>query len=127
MTELRLCAVGLIVAVTATLLRDMGFRADRIFALCGAVGIIAATTGGIGSVLGSLTSALPEATAEDTRAIFKVVGVGYAFGICSDVCQELGEKSTASALNVAARVEILVIALPYIEKIFHLGKTLLGG
>ena len=57
--------------------------------------------------------------------VLKIVGVGYVFGFCSDVCSELGERSVAEALALAGRLEVLGIALPYLMRIVEFGLSLI--
>lgn len=59
-------------------------------------------------------------------AILKIVGVGYLAGIVSDVCRELGETMTASAVVFIGRIEIIAIATPFFEEVVSLGMELIG-
>ena len=46
-------------------------------------------------------------------------------GAAADVCRELGENGVARGVLIAGRIEMLCIALPYLEKIIALGVELL--
>ena len=61
---------------------------------------------------------------EATETLLKVLFVGYLSGICIDVCRELGEATIASAVHLAARLEVLVIVSPYLLEILNLGLEL---
>ena len=127
MSGIKLAALGLLLSVMAVVLKRSGFTGDRIFALISIVSIISLLSGGISRIMGAGYELMSEQVSRDAKAIFKIIGTGYAFGICSDACSELEERGIASAVNLAGRVEILLLALPYIEKIFSLGARLLSG
>jgi len=59
------------------------------------------------------------------KAIIKIIGAGYVFGIGADICRELGEVGVGSAVLVAGRIEIFAITLPYFKKILDIGAELL--
>ena len=56
----------------------------------------------------------------------KVVGIGYLGGISSDVCKEIGEAGVAKGISVAARLEILLISLPFVKDLLELSVSLIG-
>ena len=60
------------------------------------------------------------------RSAIKVVGVGYCFGICSAVCEELGEKGIASMLTNVGKVETFLVVFPYFKEIVKMGLGLIG-
>lgn len=121
----KLCATGVLCAVLCAVLAELKFSGKRIFAavacavlLCGAIG------GGadmIGDVLGIARGA---GIGKIGECALKVVGCGYVFGFCAEVCEELGERGIASAVSVAGRVEILSLVFPYFLEICKLGKNL---
>lgn len=111
----RVIAYALITAVLGVVLRELGFRGTRLVMLIGTVSLIGASVTYIGDALSLLPSV--QGGGEYAVAMLKIVGVGYAFGICSDVCRELGEGSLAAVVCLCGRVEILVLSLPYIKRI----------
>ncbi len=123
---LKACAIALIGALTAFILRELGVRSVGIFGVvCGAVilsmGLDAARDMGIAfSELAELCD-----IAEIAADILKIIGVGYIFGICSDICSEVGEAGTGSALALIGRLEVVGIALPYFKKIIDTAISLL--
>ena len=124
---LRLCAVAIALAVCALLLRELGFRGAPVFAvLCFLflLGLLTDNTSRFGD-FGRLLSRF-ESVTDGAEAIFKIVGVGYVAGICSDICSDIGEKTIAKGVLVAGRVEIFAIALPFVLKIFDSSLELLG-
>ena len=65
-----------------------------------------------------------EALGESALSILKIIGIGYIFGISSDVCRELGEAGISSALSLIGRFEAIAVALPFIAEIFSLALSL---
>ena len=54
-----------------------------------------------------------------------MLGVGYVFGIVSDICEEMGERGISSAVINAGRIEIFLLIFPYFKKILEMGIGLL--
>ena len=119
-------AIGLMLAVVSYLLSQLGFRGIRAFVALGIVAlllIISASASNLFSTVGKLS--LYEGVADISKSALKIVFVGYVFGFSSDVATELGENGIASALMIGARVEMLLIALPYIKDIIKLALELI--
>ena len=92
----------------------------------------------LGSVLGSggspsagtstslSTADIADSAAEIIDGATKILGLGYIFGICSDVCRELGENGVANSILVVGRVEIFLATLPYLDTLLGLVRGLVG-
>lgn len=106
------------------ILRELGFRGSRLVMLLGTVSLIFSGVLCIGEVIATLPG-IDGIDEEYAVAMLKMVGVGYAFGICSDVCRDLGQTSLAGAVCLFGRVEILVISLPFIKRIVEKGIELI--
>ncbi len=120
------CAIALIAAFCAVMLKELGFRSAGVFgAVCGAVMLsLSADVLSAGAAQIKEIAALSD-IADIASDILKIVGIGYIFGFCSDICTDLGEGTTASALTVLGRLEVVGIALPYFKKIIDLGLSLI--
>ena len=117
---------ALLLTFCALLLRSLGWKGVPCFiALC-LVLILSQLSDGIHKITSSLTSLTNygELT-EILRGAVKIVGVGYLFGICSDVCRELGENGIAKAVEIVGRVEIIIVVMPFLMDIINLGVELL--
>lgn len=121
---LKACFLGLIIAFCALLLKNLGWR--------GAPALVAL---GIVLLLSELPLFFSEArelfepwssSLEGASAIFKIIGIGYLFGVCSEICLELGERGVASALILVGRLEAVGVALPFIYEIFALALSLVS-
>lgn len=124
----KLFAMGLLLAVMAMMLRSFGFRGAAVFSLFAVAVILSGVAGEISELVGSmgLGELFSAEAAKYTSAIAKVVGCGYLFGICADMCQELGEAGIAKAVIVGGRIEILLISAPYFAEIFKIGQDLIA-
>lgn len=113
-------AYALITLFLGVILRELGFKGARLVTLLGtvgAVGIAAVYVGRLSAVLGEMGAT----SSEYAVAMLKIVGLGYVFGICADICTELGEATLGSSVSLIGRLEIMVISLPYVRMIVEKG------
>ena len=120
----RVVAYVLLCLVLGAVLRELGFKGARLVGLVGTVVLLGASIAGIGEVLNALPG-VGDGGREYAVAMLKMVGVGYAFGICSDVCRELGETGLSSAVCLFGRIQILMLSLPFIKRIIERGVELI--
>ena len=124
--SLRICFIGLLVAVLAALLSELGFKQKRLLVTLSLVIMLSLLADGIAGIFTSaLSIADSEGIGEVARCAVKAVGLGYVFGFTGEVCEELGERGIANAIAIGARVEIFLLVLPYFEKTVRLGVELL--
>lgn len=117
--------MGLVCSVCAMLLKELGWRAAPIFASVSALAIITLVLPEINNLTSGVVSALTVVGASDAaRAVLKIIGIGYLCGICSDVCKDIGSERVGVAISLAGRVEIALIALPYVTQMLKLGLEL---
>ena len=122
----RICGVAILSAICAFLLRGFGWRGVPIFVAGVSVLLICELEGRIEYVFGALKE-IGEGTgvSETLASALKVLAAGYLFGICADICRELGESGVAKAVDVVGRVEIIAIVIPYFEEIIKIGIELI--
>ncbi len=121
----KICASALIAAVCGILLRELGWRGAAIFSVLALVIFLGTLADGIYALSDDVTMISEEyGVGQTAREILKVIGASYLFGICSDVCSDLGERSIAGALTVVGRVEILLIVMPYFLEMIRNAATL---
>ena len=124
---LRACAVGLVCAVCALLLKELGWRGAPVFSAVAALGVISLVLPGINGLLSDASGVLATVGASDVAAaVIKIVGVGYLSGVCADVCREIGAERVGSAINLVGRIEIVIISVPHVTKMLRLGLELVG-
>lgn len=123
-TWAKVISYALITLFLGVVLKELGFKGSRLVVLLGTVSLI-----GLGVIyVGEVVSLFPMLDVDGERyaaAMLKMVGVGYAFGICSDVCRELGETSLASVVSLIGRIEILMLSMPFVKTILEEGVTLI--
>ncbi len=123
---IKLCALGLLIALVGYLLSEMGWKGKRAFTVLGIVTVTAVVGEGVVGLFGRVISIAEAAEISGiVETALKIVGVGYVFGIASDICTELDERGVAGALTMAGRVEIIVLVFPYLEKIISLGVDMI--
>ena len=123
----RLVGFALILGICAFLLRNFGWRGAPVFAAVAAVMFISEAESTLTYIFSSVKKVGLEADIEDALgAAIKGLGIGYLFGICSDICRELGESGIAKATEAVGRVEIIAVVIPYFEEIIKVGVGLVG-
>ena len=116
----RAAAIALLLSVLGYLLSELGWRGRRIFGALGCVTLLLLLSDGLGSIVSEMKGICDVGGVSDTaRTALKVVFSGYVFGFCSDTATELGEGGISNAVNIAGRVEILLIVLPYLSDVFN--------
>lgn len=119
---LRLIGAALILTVSAFLLKNFGWRGAPIFTAIALVLFISEAEGELEYIFSSIKKIGSESGIENAlSAAIKVLGIGYLFGVCSDVCRELGETGIAKAVEIVGRVEIIAVVVPYFEEIIKVG------
>ena len=110
----------LITLFLGVILKELGFKGSKLVILLGTVTVV----GTVGIYVGRLVSMLGDLGAnagEYAAAMLKIIGIGYVFGICADVCTELGEGGLSNSVCLLGRVEIMTVSLPYIRMIVEKG------
>jgi hypothetical protein len=122
----KICLVGLLTAILAYFLGEMGFKNKKLLSLLAILLLLCGMKDGAGKLVDKILSFSEVAGIGDAcRSALKTVGLGYLFGFTSDVCTELGESGVAKAVNVVGKIEIMLVVLPYFEKTLTLGLELL--
>lgn len=122
----KICAIGLLGAMLSFFLGELGFKNKRLVAVLSAILLISSLKSGVDTFVGKITELSHLAGISDAcTCALKVVGLGYVFGLSSDLCTELGEGGVAKAMTVVGKVEIMLVALPYFESTIELGLELL--
>lgn len=117
-------AYAMIALILGILLRELGFKGSRLVFVVGTVGIIGAAMLYAGEIFAMLPG-LDGENREYAAAMLKIVGVGYVFGICSDICLELGEMGLSGAVCLFGRVEIIALSMPFIKRMVEKGIELI--
>ena len=123
---LRIIAVCGIVVFLGFLLREAGFKGAKLLSVLGMAVILCMSVSGISELLDALElSFFGDSVSDAAVSVMKIIGVGYIFGISSDICREMGDTGISSCMLVAGRVEILLISAPFFKEIFLLGAEMM--
>jgi stage III sporulation protein AD len=117
--------LALLGAILTFTLKAFGWKGAPIVAVAAAISIFSFLGGEldeIGQIFDTVSGI--EGMSEATETLLKVLFVGYVSAISSDICRELGEGGLASAVNLAARIETLILISPMILEILTLGLEL---
>lgn len=123
----RLCVLCLIALCALSVLRV--YRPDwaPFLRLAATVALTGSVLSLAASVLSGLTdlwsTALP---AENYTVLLRVLGAALITELCAGICRDSGETSLAGWVEMAGRMEILVLALPLIQSIMSSMAELLG-
>ena len=121
---LRVVCFTVIAIILGILLRELGFKGARLVSLLATVGVVGAAALCVKEIFDALPSVSAD-NSEYARAILKMVGAGYVFGMCSDICSEVGESGLSGAVCLFGRVEIIALSLPFIKRIVEKGIELI--
>ena len=117
---------ALLLSVCGVLLRNFGWKGAPVFSAVALLLLLSELTSGLGEVSSFIGTLFRGSRVGDVAsAALKILGAGYLFGICADVCRELGEGGVAKAIEVVGRVEIIIIVLPFLSEIINLGADFL--
>lgn len=63
---------------------------------------------------------------EDAAIPVKALGVAVLTQCCADICRDAGEGSVAGGVELAGKIEILVLCLPLVNRLLELARGLLA-
>ncbi|MBR6514335.1 MAG: hypothetical protein IKT46_05815 [Clostridia bacterium] len=59
--------------------------------------------------------------------MLKGLGIAYLAGIGADLCRDCGENQLAGRVELAAKIEILILAFPLVRGLIELSESILLG
>jgi len=127
MDTLRLCAAGLAVTLLLVLLRQWNPAFELPMKLSAAilfVGLLASLARPLVSYVKEMMGAT--AAAPYVEVLLRALGVAVLTETVGGICRECKEGAVASYLEIAGRLEILILCLPLMEEILECVKGLLA-
>lgn len=122
----KICLFAVVCALLSLLLRELGYKSIPLVSTLALIMIFSAVGGGLSDLFGGISSFISQAGVEDgVKSCLRAVGLGYIFGFTAEICSSLGEGTVASAVTLAGKIQIFLVAYPYIEKIIKLSTELL--
>ena len=126
--SVRILGFVFIIAILSVILGELGFRGARLVSTLGTLAVVMLTLGLLGEVIKMLDGIIELGGIEDTaRAAIKIIGIGYVYGVASDICLDMGERGIAVAVLGVGRVEILLLALPSVIDVVNAAVDMIGG
>lgn len=120
----KIVAYVLIVLFLGVVLKELGFKGSRLIFVLGIISALGVAVTCIAELV-TVFDGVGDEGGEYTAALLKMVGIGYVFGICSDICTELGEGVLSGYVCLIGRVEIMMICVPFIKAIIEKGIALI--
>ena len=120
MNLLEFCGIGIYAAFAVLVTRELRREVSQtvsfgIFAvmLCLCIPII----GELVSFALSVSDKVNEECRDSIGVILKALGITYITYISSEICKNAGENSIASQVEFMGRTEIMLLCLPFFEKL----------
>lgn len=116
MEILQVVGFGLVAAVLIVLLRRDKPEIALLISIAAGVVIFLFILGKVGAVISVLKDLAVRANVNlmYLAAILKIVGIAYIADFGAQICRDAGEGALASKIEIAAKVLILVLAVPII-------------
>ena len=125
---LKLIGIAFVAATAGAILRDQNGKLASLASLSGVLLLLLLFFRRIGGAVAVFCDlAEHSALSPYLETLLKVLVCGYLAEIGSGVCRELGENGAATALECAARGEILLLCLPDFLSLTKLALSLAGG
>lgn len=122
---LKVPAVAIVVMISAFLLREAGFKGYRLVSVLGVTGIFLFALSSFEEIAKGLNIISEDYGIKDTlRYAIKAVGIGYVFSVSADMCRDLGEGGVASAVELAGRLELVLLSMPILSEILKTATEL---
>lgn len=123
---IKVCAIALTAGILGLILKELGFSGSRLVSVCTLVGVMLFAISRLGEVRTELLGIERLGGVGGlTKDIMKIIGVGYLFGICSDICLDLGESMLSKGLLTAGRIEIIILTIPTLKEIMKMAVEIL--
>lgn len=91
-----------------------------------AVGLIVTVAGGILSYLRELTAGTGVELGETWEILIKALGVAFLTEISASVCRDSGEGGLAGWVEMAGKLELLLLSFPLIRTVLDTAVSLLA-
>ncbi|MBQ8140465.1 MAG: hypothetical protein IJ038_02075 [Clostridia bacterium] len=123
----KICAIALIAAVTGVVVRQI--KNELSFAVKTAGGVV--IFGLIIAMLQPLLSRLESIALLGESALYidvmlRALGIAILAQITSGICRDCGEDGVASGVELASKIEILILCMPLINKILEYAEQIVS-
>jgi stage III sporulation protein AD len=110
----------MLICILSLLLKNFGFKGVPVFVCVGILCVLSYMSEGLFTLI-PMIGDFGEKYCGDiyVKSAIKIVGIGYAVGICKDVCDELGESAVSKCVTVVGRLEIISLCTPFIAEMLE--------
>ena len=123
----KIVAIALVTAFAHMLVKQVKPEIAVIIALVGSIIIISLTVNSLKSVINSFYDIF-KTTGVDAALLtplFKIIAIGYVAEFGANICVDSGASSIADKILFAAKVIILMLALPIVTEVIDMVVALL--
>lgn len=122
----KLCGCALIGAICAMTLKGSSKGIASTVAVFSSLLILGAVIARFSSAVATVTDIMKESNVADYgKVMLKALGIGIVVNTVGSVCRDMGESSISNGVELAGKIEILLICLPIITETLSLIKELL--
>ncbi|MDR0889358.1 MAG: stage III sporulation AC/AD family protein [Oscillospiraceae bacterium] len=126
---IRIAIIGVVMTVLAATLKKSGAELSVLLtvAVCIIIGLVAMRL--IEPVLDFLVTlrSLSGMNTELMTPLLKTVGIALITQICSSVCADAGENAIAKLIELCGGILAIYVALPLLEAVIAMIRTMSGG
>ncbi len=117
----KICAATLCAVILGMILKELGFSGARLLSICTFSALMVFSVSRFGEIQTELLGMEKLGGVVGlTKDMMKIIGVGYLFGICSDICLDFGEAMLSKGLLTTGKIEILILTIPTLKEILKM-------
>ncbi len=125
---IKIALTGIVISILILLLKSFKSDLAPVLAVVGSVvllGAVLVMVSGAAEAVKDLFQS-SELESEHIRNILKIIGAAYVVDFSASLCRDMGETSMASKIELAGRVFIVILAVPWAQTLISAVKSL-GG
>lgn len=127
MSVAEICALAVLAAALAWLLRATGAKGAAAVPLTGGLALaFFALYRYREPVAAILEMAEKAGVRASVDAVLRMLAVGCLSTVAADVCRDMGEATLAARVELCGRAEILLLCLPFLLELFSLSLEVVG-
>lgn len=125
-TILKIALAGVVVSMLIVLLKGMQSQIVPLLTAAGSVLLLLGILNMAGSAIESIRKLFDNSqlSSETIKCVIKIIGVAYTVEFSSALCRDLGENSTATKIEAAGRIFIVMMAVPWAATLIETVKSL---
>ena len=125
---IKIALTGIVISILILLLKSFKSDLAPVLAVVGSVvllGAVLVMVSGAAEAVKDLFQS-SELESEHIRNILKIIGAAYVVDFSASLCRDMGDTSMASKIELAGRVFIVILAVPWAQTLISAVKSL-GG